>query len=116
MISKVKNRPPWSGSREWDATERLIQCKAGTSFSSPHGGILQGKAGRTRLDPTGKWRNSILSAKLFPIRAMGNLMFQAQMARTFSVAVLPLMAHDEKLTVPLLMYTPPPCKHKAQNM
>ena len=25
------------------------------------------------------------------------------------------MVHDEKLTVPLLMYTPPPCKHKRKT-
>ena len=31
---------PCAGSRECDATERLLQCKVGTSFSSLHGGIL----------------------------------------------------------------------------
>ena len=25
------------------------------------------------------------------------------------------MVHDEKVTVPLLMYTPPPCKHKRKT-
>jgi hypothetical protein len=25
------------------------------------------------------------------------------------------MVHDDKVTVPLLMYTPPPCKHKRKN-
>ena len=25
------------------------------------------------------------------------------------------MMHDEKLTVPLLIYTPPPCKHKRKT-
>jgi len=26
------------------------------------------------------------------------------------------MVHDDKVTVPLLMNTPPPCKHKRKNM
>ena len=29
---------------------------------------------------------------------------------------LPVMVHDKKVTVPLTMYTPPPCKHKRKNM
>ena len=29
--------------------------------------------------------------------------------------MLPVMVHDEKLTVPLLMDTPPPCKHKRRT-
>ena len=28
---------------------------------------------------------------------------------------MPVMVHDEKLTVPLLMYTPPPCKHTRKT-
>ena len=42
--------------------------------------------------------------------AMGSL--QAWLART---AVLPLMVHDEKLTVPPETATPPPCKHKRET-
>ena len=30
-------------------------------------------------------------------------------------AVLPVMVHDEKVTMPLSMSTPPPCKHKRKT-
>ena len=40
LLLLTKTLGPCMGSRECDATERLLQCKVGTSFSSLRGGIL----------------------------------------------------------------------------
>ena len=65
------------------------------------------EASTSAIFPFGRW-------KVFKaiIRAMGDL--QARLART-DPAVLPLMVHDEMVTVPLRTKTPPPCKHKCKT-
>ena len=59
---------PCMGSRECDATERLLQCKVGKSFSSPHGGILQARLLEQDRIPNEERVNS-KKARHFPIEA-----------------------------------------------
>ena len=61
---------PWAGSSECDATERLLQWKVGTSFSSPRGGILQTRLVEQDRIPN-EWRVNSKKARHFPIGAMG---------------------------------------------